>query len=120
MKPLRIAVVAIALAIVVWITITSMPLYGAWQASVQRDGRTLDFHFHVSSGRSINGWLDAADGSYLLDNFQFSHNLLSFDLALDGHRYHLQGSARDRHIDGTWNDETGATGSWSADKLRRR
>jgi len=120
MTALRNIVVAIALAIIAWITLTSMPLYGAWQANMQRDGRQLDFRFHISSGRSIHGWLDTADGSQSLDNFKFDHNLLSFDLALEGHRYHLQGSARDRRIDGTWQDETGTGGMWAADKVSRR
>jgi hypothetical protein len=121
MQRWRIILVGTALLVVAWVMLSTLPVQGAWQARLYRGDSATPFAFHVTTSRSgVDGWLDRAGGAQALDAFSARSNRLRFDLPLDGHRYRLDGRAHDHHIEGTWRDETGATGTWQADHVRRR
>lgn len=120
MKHWRVILVGTALLVMGWTTLSTIPVQGAWQAQLDRGDSATPFAFRVTSSHGgIDGWLKGASGSRLLEGFDAERRRLRFDLPLDGHHYQLDGHARDRHIAGTWRDETGATGTWRADRVKR-
>lgn len=116
MGQLRIIVLIAAIAVIAWISFSTISVQGNWQGTLQRPNGNISFHFQIHNSRSGSaGWLAVGDEpSEPMDTLKVDGHAIRFDLTANQSTYHLQGSVRHHAFTGTWVDNHGDTGSWNA------
>lgn len=116
MKKIGGVIVALALVFIAWKQFSTLDVQGYWHASIEIPDNTVKFDYRIG-GRGLDGWASIAGApDRHLDNVELQRKHIRFDLPIAGHVYHLEGTALNRKIDGSWRLDNGTTGLWHAER----
>lgn len=121
MGRIRIIVLIGAIAVIAWISFSTIPVQGNWKGTLERSGGDIAFRFQIRNSRSgSTGWLAVGDqASTPMDTLKVDGHAIQFELSANQATYHLQGVVSHRVFTGTWFDSHGETGSWLAKHTTR-
>jgi|WetSurMetagenome_2_1015567.scaffolds.fasta_scaffold298108_1 hypothetical protein len=117
--------IKILVGVVLLVTAISLPVYaassvaGEWKGT-SKDTPQGDMTFTLSlkqDGDTVTGELDLGQGTFEIIDGTFKSNKLSFTIKTpDGNSFEVTGTLDKDQLTGTWKDNNGTSGTWTAEK----